>query len=223
MVAIFSGNGTGLERSSAWVLGSRGQLGTASLGRSAEDVYVNAANGNLFITREDEFLIGKGPDSGIGRAYNSQGNLSDDNGDNWKATPTKNIWASGTVNQAGSIVTRRDWDGAETVFTYDAALGKYVSKEGEGAYDTISYAGGEWHWVDGDTRIDEYYSAAEGYHIKTRTDQDGNKLTYTYTGGKLVNVATQSGEFHPARLFRQQSDRDQHLRARDEHSGALRL
>jgi YD repeat-containing protein len=193
MVAIITGNGTGLERSSAWVLGSRGQLGSATLGRDGEGVYVNAANGNLVITRQDEFLLGKGPDSGTGIAYNSQGNLSDDNGDNWKPTPTKCIWTTGTTNGAGSIVTRRDWDGSETVFSYDVGLAKYVSKEGEGAYDTISY-NGEWHWVDGESRVDEYYSAAENYHIKYRTDTDGNRLTYTYTAGKLVNIATQNGE-----------------------------
>ena len=79
------------------------------------------------------------------------------------------------------------------MFAYDVALGKYVSKEGDGAYDTIVY-NGEWHWIDGDSRIDEYYSAAESYNIKYRTDTDGNRLTYTYTGGKLVNVATQNGE-----------------------------
>ncbi len=194
MVAIITGNGTGLERSSAWVLGSRGQLGSAAFGRSADALYVNAATGNLVITGQDEFLIGKGPDSSIGRAYNSQGNLSDDNADNWKPTPTKKVWSTGTINQAGSTVTRRDWDGSETVFTYDAALGKYVSKEGAGAYDTMVH-NGQWHWIDGNTRIDEWYASDKGNQIKTRTDQDGNKLTYGYdVANKLVTVTTESGE-----------------------------
>src|SRR6185436_14593694 len=108
MVAVVTGNGLGLERSSAWVLGSRGQLGSAGLGRDHSGVYVNAANGNLVITRQDEFLIGIGPDSSIGQAYNSQGYLTDDNGDNWKPTPEKSIWSNGTVNAAGSTVTRQD-------------------------------------------------------------------------------------------------------------------
>ena len=60
MVAVVVSAGLGLERSSAWVLGSRGQIGSASLGQAGDNVYVNAATGNLVIQNRDEMLIGLG-------------------------------------------------------------------------------------------------------------------------------------------------------------------
>ncbi len=75
MVAIVTGAGLGLDRSSAKVFDAVGQdggeLGDATFGRYGENVYVNAATGNLMIDRTDEVLIGLGPDDVIGRSYNS--------------------------------------------------------------------------------------------------------------------------------------------------------
>ncbi len=195
MVAIVTGLGLGVERSSGWVLGSRGQLGDSTFGRYGENVYVNAATGNLAIDRTDEILIGQGPDSVISRAYNSQGNLSDDNGDNWQLNAQRRVVGlTGTVNTSGSTVTLIDWDGSDTLYTYDASRGAYVSTGGSGAYDTLSFASNVWTWTDGDTRQVDTYDATNGGRIVASIDGSGNQLTYSYTGSLLTRVTTQDGE-----------------------------
>lgn len=197
MVAIVTGNGLGLERSSAWVLGSRGQLGQADLGRADENVYVNAANGNLVIRDRDEMLIGVGLDSPVERTYNSQGAFTDDNGDNWRAGAARQVKdLIGPVNTGGSAVTRVDWDGSEVLYVWSGSRNAYVSKEGAGAYDTLTFGQGKWTWTDGDTRMEETYDPANGGRITQSKDADGNALTFDYGANGLVSkVTTASGEW----------------------------
>lgn len=191
MVAIVTGKGTGLERSSAFVLGSQGQLGSSLQGRGGDGVFVNAASGNLLITRQDEFLIGLGPDAAVSRTYNSLATVGDgDNNDKWQAGLYRRI-----IGTAGSAtVTRVDWDGSETIYT-QVSGNNYICKEGDGAYDTLSYSTGtsEWTWQDGDSRIRDIYNSS-GKLTSTR-DLDGNALTYTYTGSLITRVTTQNGEY----------------------------
>ncbi|MEJ0027174.1 MAG: LysM peptidoglycan-binding domain-containing protein [Rhizomicrobium sp.] len=195
MVAIVTGMGLGLERSSGWVLGSRGQLGSSSFGRYGENVTVNGATGNLMIDRTDEILIGQGPDSAVSRAYNSLGALNDDNGDNWRLNAQRQVTnLTGTVNTAGSTVTRTDWDGSDEIYTYNATLGAYVCYQGSGAYDTLSFAANVWTWTDGSSRHVDTYDASNGGRITATRDVDGNQLTYAYTGSLLTRVTTQDGE-----------------------------
>jgi len=199
MVAIVTGKGVGLERSSAWVLGSNGQIGSPSQGRAGEDVFVNAATGNLVITRHDEFLIGRGPDVSIDRTYNSQGDLSDDNGDNWRMGVYRKVTGlSGTYGASGSTVKRIDWDGSDTLYTWNATYidsthGAYVATDGEGAYDMLVRASGVWTWTDGTTQITESYDDNNGGRITARTDTDGNGLTYSYTGNLITRVTNSNG------------------------------
>jgi len=114
MVAIFTGLGSGLERGSGSVLGGSGLLGSATLGRAGENLFLNAATGNLVINNQDEFLVGMGPDASVSRTYNSLGNFSDENADNWRQSTDRNVYGfTGTLNQAGSSLHRVGADGAD--------------------------------------------------------------------------------------------------------------
>jgi YD repeat-containing protein len=192
MVAVVTGAGLGLDRSSGLVLGSRGQLGDMAFGRYGENVAVNAANGNLLISRTDEILIGQGPDDDVTRAYNSQGTFGND----WQFSAQRTVTGlTGTVDTAGSTVTRTDWDGSQTVYTYNAGLGAYVSPQGEGAQDTLSFASNVWTWTSGSSQATETYDDLNGGRITASTDTNGNQLTYSYTGSQLTRIATASGEY----------------------------
>ncbi len=198
MAAIVSGVSLGLTNSSAGVLGAQGKLGAAPQGSSGERVYVNAASGNLVLQRQDEVLLGTGADISLLRTYNSQGLLNDDNGDNWRLGVYKRIYnLTGTVNAAGSTVTRVEADGAESVYVYDAASGKYLNNDGGGAQDRLSYAAATrvWTWTDGSSQLVEKYDGANGGRITQTLDPDGNGLTYTYNAaGLITQVADASGE-----------------------------
>jgi YD repeat-containing protein len=200
MVAIVTGKGTGLERSSAFVLGSQGQLGSSLQGRGGDGVFVNAASGNLVITRQDEFLIGLGPDAAISRTYNSLATVGDgDNNDNWRASVYRQVTGlSGTYGASGTTVKRIDWDGSETLYTWDAnfistGVGAYVAKDGDGAYDTLVYGSSQWTWQDGDSRIRDIYNSSG--KLTSTSDLDGNSLTYTYSGSLITRITTQNGEY----------------------------
>src|SRR3990172_8824624 len=127
MVAIVSGTGLGLFNTSA----SNNLIGgNANTGRSAEQVYVNSATGNLVVRDQDEPLAALGLDLALVRTYNSQGLIDGDNGDNWRIGFYRRV----TVNAPGSTVTKTFGDGADVVYTYDTTLQKYVSSDGDGAH-----------------------------------------------------------------------------------------
>jgi len=120
MVAIFTGSGSGAARGSGAMLGKSGLLGSTTLGRSGEQVLLNAANGNLMLQQRDEMLVGRGADAVIARTYNSLGDLSDDNHDNWRLGVQRRLKPlTGTANTAGSSVVRVMDDGTETLYSYD--------------------------------------------------------------------------------------------------------
>lgn len=205
MVAIFAGLGSGFARGSTGVLGSAGQLGGALLGRGGEGVSVNAATGNLVLSRQDEFLVGRGLDAGISRTYNSIGQTGDrDNNDGWQQSSTQRIFdLTGTLNTASSTVKRLGADGSVVTYAWGTrgTVSAYWTTDGAGAHDRLVRSGSDWIWTDGDTQITETYtvtaaSAAE-WRLANRKDTDNNTLTFSYLAGSdlLDKVTTQNGEW----------------------------
>lgn len=193
MVAIVTGNSLGLQSSSVALLGSRGLLGNATVGRGGENVYVNAATGNLVVQRTDEMLIGLGPDDVIARAYNSKGTSTD----NWRLSVQRSVTGlTGTLNTVGSTITRTDWDGAQVVYGWSASRSAYIATDGGGAYDKLTYNAGVWTWADGNSLVVERYDEANGGRILTSADNNGNTLTFSYNaGGQVSRVTTADGYY----------------------------
>ncbi|MEM8696559.1 MAG: LysM peptidoglycan-binding domain-containing protein [Pseudomonadota bacterium] len=191
MVAIVTGQGLGLEHSSAWVLGSAGQIGEAAVGRANDNVYVNAATGNLVISNTDEILSARGGDIALARTYNSLGLLDDDNGDNWRPGLARHLEGIPVDPDAtGATITRVDWDGSRTVFTRDDTTGIYIATDGAGAYDTIEHDNGVWIWTDGATQDYERYTAGTGYAVAVHFEQSGRRLDFAYDANGLLNTVT---------------------------------
>jgi len=199
MTAIFAGLGSGLERGSANILGGAGQLGSGAVGRAGENVSVNAATGNLVVTGQDEFLVGRGLDIGVSRSYNSLAQWNDgDNGDQWQQSTTRRVFGlSGTLNSSGSTIKRQGADGSVITYAWNAGEAAYVSTDGAGAHDQLKKVGSKWVWTDGSSQITESYGAygADNWRITEQKDNDGYKLTFTYTGSKLDKVTTANGEW----------------------------
>ncbi|HEX8262702.1 MAG TPA: hypothetical protein VF547_07500, partial [Allosphingosinicella sp.] len=197
MVAIFSGSGLGFQRSSASVVGTTGALGDAAFGRGGDNVMVNAATGNLIVSRKDEFLVGQGPDAAYAQTYNSHGDPAYAWSQSFYHVLTD---IPATPNVAGSTIVRGDGDGRNTVYTYDSARGAYLNTEGGGAYDELRYANGAWTWTDGDSRTRETYvalSGVPGYQfLASVIDADGNTQSYSwYTNGTLQRITNANGDY----------------------------
>jgi YD repeat-containing protein len=220
MVAIFTGLGSGFERGSGAALGSGGLLGSSVLGRGGEGAFLNAATGNLVLSRQDEFLVGRGPDVALARTYNSLGNLAhDDNGDLWRQSSDRRVFGlTGTVNTTGSTVKRLSADGSEITYTYDdwdPGVGTdyyYRATDGAGAHDKLVYTpavtgppavAAYWTWTDGSTQIKETYGiwkdpndvtfgmvSGGDSYLARQYDTDGNSVTFRYDAAGKLDKVT---------------------------------
>lgn len=196
MVAIVSSIRAGLELGSRELLGQAGVLGNPAHGRNGQGVYVNTVNGQLVVQVQDELLVARGDDLPALRTYNSAGFEGDDNGDGWSSGMVL-LRLSGTLNAAGSRVSRTAADGSCAIYDFDAARNLYVTTEGAGAHDTIAWlaGSGQFEWRDGATGTVERFEGAGQYRLLWRRDLQGNELAYAYgANGFLSAVTTASGE-----------------------------
>lgn len=199
MTAIISNNNLGVVSSSRDNTGVLSVGGAGRPGNSGENMYVNIATGNLIVQRQDEILKARGMDVDALLTYNSLGVLDGDNNDNWRIGFYRQIKSlTGTVNTAGSTVTRVDADGAELIYVYDSATTRYVSTSGDGSYHTLRYNGttNQWTWTDGGSRATETYGWTNGIgSLSKRTDTAGNTISYLYgANGLLSQVSNPGGE-----------------------------
>ncbi|VAW79676.1 hypothetical protein MNBD_GAMMA12-1235, partial [hydrothermal vent metagenome] len=191
MVAVISGDGLGAYDHSLNLLGSNNN----QVGRFGNQLFVNSVTGNLVVQQQDEYLASLGLDTGLIRTYNSFGKFDDENGDNWRFNLNKRLTTvTGTFNTVGSTVTKVYSDGFEAVFNYDANTGQYVSTEGGGSHDRLTYdaANTEWTFNSGAVGRDEFYDAF-GQLIRSQ-DVDGNITSYSYASNLLTQITDSSGQ-----------------------------
>src|SRR5450830_35110 len=198
MVAIVSGSGLGLSLSSLAAIGQQGVRGSASQGSSAEQAFVNIADGNLVLQNRDDHLASVGNDITSLRTYNSEGSYT--TGDNWNFGVNRQVLAiNGALNGAGSTITKTNSDGASSVYTYNSTSMLYVNSDNGGANDTISYnsTAQQLTWISGTNGSKEVYESTGLNRLVSTIDAVGNTNTYTYVSASsnlLSQVVDASGE-----------------------------
>ena len=193
MVAVIAGTGLGLGNSSLKQLGM-GLGGQAGIGQAGVAQYLNAATGNLLLQNADENLIFDGLSLNSLRTYNSQGQLSGNDG--WQFGFSRSVGGlTGTVNTAGSTVTRTDDDGSTTTYAYSATRGLYVSTNQSGAQDTLAWNAttSTWGYTDSATRQQEAYNTT-GQLTSVSDPETGARYAFTYSGGQLSTVVSGDGD-----------------------------
>ncbi|GAB2786016.1 LysM peptidoglycan-binding domain-containing protein [Dyella kyungheensis] len=193
MVAVVAGNGLGLGNTSLTQLG-QSMGGQATIGQGQVGQYVNIATGNLILQNSDEGLIFDGLALNTLRTYNSLGQLSGNQG--WLLGFSRNISGLvGTLNTAGSSITRTDDDGSSVTYVYDSTRGVYVSSGQSGAEDTLSWnaTSSQWTWTDGASRQQETYDA-DGQLLTLADPTTGASFSFNYDGGRLSTITAADGD-----------------------------
>ena len=86
-------------------------------------------------------------------------------------------------------------------YTWDDGESAYVTTDGGGAHDRLTYAANEWTWTDGDSQFTESYEVIAGgsageWRITEHIDVDGSTLSFTYdANARLDKVTTADGDY----------------------------
>ena len=195
MTSIFVGSGLGLYGSSVTQTNGYGAAGNSRVGQGRDQTYVNAGTGNLVVQDPDAFIAAIGLDDALTRTYNSRGTLGYNN-DNWQFSFERSLSLPLLPNTLHGNITRTTADGNGEVFVWNASwnggAGAWVSKDGSGAYDTITYTGSGYQYKQGGTGIVDNYDTTG--KLLSSVDQNGNTLTYNYTGAKVTSIVDSSGQ-----------------------------
>lgn len=193
MVAVIAGNGLGLANTSLPPLG-QGPGGQAVIGQGGVAQYFNAATGNLTLQNADEGLIFDGLPLAVLRTYNSQGQLTGNQG--WLFGFSRSISGlTGTLGAIGSTVTRTGDDGSMITYVYDAARGLYASSGQSGTEDTLTWnaTSSTWTWTDGTSRQQETYNVS-GVLTELSDAQTGAHYSFSYSNGQLSQIVAGDGD-----------------------------
>ena len=194
MVAVILGNGLGLDNSSLRQLGQGGQ---STIGQGNIGQYLNIASGNLVLQNADEGIIFGGLPLSVLRTYNSQGQLSGNDG--WLFGFSRSVGGlTGTLNTAGSTVTRTDDDGSSVAYAYNAGLGRYVSTGQSGTSDTLNWdaTASTWTWldtVDQNDQLQETYNASGQLTVLSDL-QTGASYSFSYNDGQIAAITAADGD-----------------------------
>ena len=190
MVSVIGEQGLGLFGHTQLGLGQSNTLGDANT-----RLTVNAATGNLVITRRDDTLASNGIDTDLLRTYNSQGTLNQGSAGQFRFGFDQNL-ADLPADKTSGTLTRNDGEGLAATFTWNDSQQRYISTSGNGSYDTLHFdtANNQWIFTDGDSQTTEIYD--EAGQLQSITDKEGQTLTFHYQDGRLTEIIDAKGSIN---------------------------
>lgn len=179
MTVLFSQQGLGAanflgEQQRAQLQGQIANTGFSKL---------NLANGNLVISRQDEWLVNRGSTAFWQSTYNSQGQL----GDVW------DTFSLDKIQLENGRPVRILGDGSRQVFSAEADANVWTSTDGAGAHDRLEFdsSSRQWSFVEGGKTITSTFN--EAGQLISRFNSAGEGWQFHYQDGQLHSVESESG------------------------------